>query len=172
MSQLQMDISEWEAFFKLVGKSEAEFKKEVQKFAEAIGNEFLRIVEEEIKRTKTMDTRLLLNSFEKNGDGSVWTITDNGTEVSVEVGTEVKYAAFVNDGHWTNPNGVKMRWVPGYWKGKSFVYDPGAKTGMLLKQKWVPGKHYFDSALRIMDQMLPKLLEAKFDNWLGNYLGL
>lgn len=143
------------------------FKKELQTFMEGIADEFLRIVQDEIIRTKTMDTRLLLNSFQKSGDGNVYILSDGG--MTIEVGTNVGYASFVNDGHWTNPKGVKIRWIPGHWSGDRFVYDPGAKTGMLLKQKWVEGTHYFDSAIRLMEQMIPKVLEAKMQQWLDSY---
>jgi hypothetical protein len=116
-----------------------------------------------------MDTRLLLKSFRRSGDGCIWTIEDDG--MSLEIGTNVDYASYVNDGHWTNPKGVDTRWVPGYWTEDRFIYDPNAKTGMLLKQKWVPGKHYWESAIRILDKMIPQLLEAKVQKWIDEYFG-
>ena len=44
-----------------------------------------------------------------------------------------------------------------------------AEGGMVLKQKWVDGKPYWDSALRILDKMMPELLDAKLQEWLDNY---
>ena len=38
------------------------------------GNEFLRILQDEIVRRKVLDSRQLLASFEKGGDGNVWNI--------------------------------------------------------------------------------------------------
>lgn len=78
---------------------------------------------------------------------------------------------YVNDGHWTNPKGTAMRFVPGVWNGDKFEYIPGAKTGMVLKQKWVQGKPYWDSALRIFERMFPELLEAKMQQWIDRYFG-
>ena len=66
---------------------------------------------------------------------------------------------------------MATRWVPGRWNGDRFIYDPSSKTGMLLKQKWVPGKHYWDSALRIIEKMFPKLLDRKMQEWIDRYFG-
>jgi hypothetical protein len=116
-----------------------------------------------------MDTRLLLASFHEGADGNVWEISDAG--LTLEVGTNVSYAAYVNDGHWTNPKGVETRFVPGRWEGDRFIYQPGAKSGMVLKQHWVEGKHYWESAVRIFERMFPNLLDAKLQNWLDKYFG-
>jgi hypothetical protein len=166
-----VDVSQMEQFFaSLDAAGKGDFRKEVVKFMEALAEEFLRIVEDEIIRRNAMDTRLLLNSFHKNSPGNVWIISSGGT--TLEVGTNVEYAAYVNDGHWTNPKGVNQRWVPGSWSGDRFVYDPEAKTGMLLKQKWVEGKHYWEGSIRIIEQLIPKFLEAKMDSWLAGYFGM
>ena len=167
---LEIDMSEFRDFFsKLEKAGENDFKQELQTFLDGLGMEFLRICEEEIIRRKVMDTRLLLHSFHKGNTNNVWTIEDGG--MTLEVGSTVKYAGYVNDGHWTNTKGVEKRFVPGHWNGDRFTYDPSAKGGMVLKQKWVEGKHYFDSAVRIMEKMFPDLLEAKLQKWLDDYFG-
>lgn len=145
------------------------FKRELSLFLEGIGLEFLRIIEDEIIRIKVMDTRLLLNSFHKGEDENVWRLSDSG--LTLEVGTNVEYASYVNDGHWTCKKGEKMRFVPGYWSGNRFIYDSSAKSGMMLKQNWVKGAHYWESGLRILDKMLPGLTEAKLQQWINSYFG-
>ncbi|MFR8214667.1 MAG: HK97 gp10 family phage protein [Oscillospiraceae bacterium] len=145
------------------------FKRELSLFLEGISLEFLRIIEDEIIRLKVMDTRLLLNSFHKGSSGTVWELSDNG--LTLEVGTNVEYASYVNDGHWTCKKGEKMRFVPGYWSGNRFIYDSSAKSGMMLKQNWVKGAHYWESGLRILDKMLPGLIEAKLQQWINSYFG-
>ena len=117
-----------------------------------------------------VDTRLLLNSFQKGGPDGMWNIKDGG--LTLEVGTNVEYASYVNDGHWTNPKGVDTRWIPGYWNGDKFTYTPGAETGMLLHQKWIEGRHFWEAAIRIMERMLPGLLDAKISEWMHGYLGI
>lgn len=145
------------------------FKRELSLFLEGISLEFLRIIEDEIIRLKVMDTRLLLNSFHKGEDENVWRLSDSG--LTLEVGTNVEYASYVNDGHWTCKKGEKMRFVPGYWSGNRFIYDSSAKSGMMLKQNWVKGAHYWESGLRILDKMLPGLTEAKLQQWINSYFG-
>lgn len=167
---VEIDMSEFRKFFGSVEKAaQGDFRKEFEKFLNGLGNEFLRIVQDEIVRREVLDSRLLLASFEKGSEGNVWSIEEGG--MVLEVGTNVEYAGYVNDGHWTNTKGVARRWVPGYWQGDRFIYDPNAETGMLLKQHWVEGKHYFDSALRILDRIFPDILEAKLQEWLDSYFG-
>lgn len=168
MKYVNIDTSDAGRFFDaLEAAARGGFRKELELFLEGLGVEFLRIVEDEIIRREVLDTRLLLASFHKGDDNNVWDITDGG--LTLEVGSTLKYAGYVNDGHWTNPKGVARRFVPGYWEGDRFIYDPEAEGGMVLKQKWVDGKPYWDSALRILDKMLPEFLDAKLQEWLDNY---
>ena len=107
-----------------------EFEKELSRFLDAIAVEFLSYVQDFIIQAGSVDTRLLLNSFQKSGEGSVFIAQEGGLQI--EVGTNVEYASFVNDGHWLNPKGVDMRWVPGEWQGERFIYQPGGNRGMRL----------------------------------------
>ena len=52
----------------------------------------------------------------------------------IRVGNTADYAAHVEYGYQQ-----KKRWGPGVWKGDKFVYIEGAKTGMMLKEKVIPG---------------------------------
>lgn len=152
-----------------------DFKKALGEVVEGLGTEFLRIIEDEIIRLKVIDTRLLLSGFHKGDSNNIWEISDGG--LTLTVGTNVEYAAFVNDGHWTCGNGKDMRFVPGdvvtdsSGKIKEFHYNKNAKTGMMLKQKFVKGKHYWESGIRIMEKMLPGIVEAKMQEWLDSYFG-
>lgn len=167
---VEFNLDEFKPFIlRLKQAASGDFKTEITRFMEGLGSEFLRVVEDEIIRRKVMDTRLLLASFHEGGDNNVWEVRDGG--LSLEVGTNVEYAAYVNDGHWTNPKGANWRFVPGTWEGDRFTYDPSAKTGMVLKQKWVEGAHYFESAVKIFETMFPDILEAKMQSWLENYFG-
>ena len=169
-TRVDIDVSGLESFFERLNRAaKGDFRKEIEQYLEALGTEFLRITRDEIERRKVIDTRQLLISFTQDADGNVWRLKEG--ELELEVGTSVKYAAYVNDGHWTNPKGVATRWVPGSWSGDRFTYDPGSDEGMLLKQKWVPGAHYWESALRILDRMFPTLLEKKLQEWIDRYFG-
>ena len=170
MATVEFDMGEFRAFFqRMQSAARGDFRKEVEKFLEGLGNEFLRILQDEIIRREVVDTRQLLASFQRGGDNNVWELTDGG--LTLEVGTTVDYAGYVNDGHWTNPKGVAIRFVPGSWDGDRFIYEPGVKHGMVLKQHWVEGKHYWESALRILDRIYPELLEVKMQEWMNSYFG-
>lgn len=165
-----LEADEMKVFFdKCIKAGNGDFKKELEAFLEGIGLEFLRIIEDEIIRRKVVDTRLLLNSFHKGDGENFWEISDGG--LTLEVGSNVEYAGYVNDGHWTCGKGEAMRFVPGYWEGDRFQYDASAKSGMMLKQKWVEGKHFWENGIRILDRIMPEILEAKLQQWLDSYFG-
>lgn len=168
---VEIDFSQLSSFLdQMEVAGNGALKQEMKKFIEEIGDGFLKIVVEEIILREVVDTRLLLNSFQKGSSDGIWIIKDGG--LTLEIGTNVEYATFVNDGHWTNPKGVDTRWIPGYWNGDKFTYVPGAETGMLLRQKWVEGRHFWEAAIRTMEKMLPGIMEAKISEWLHGYLRL
>ena len=53
---------------------------------------------------------------------------------SIKVYNNTEYAAHVEYGHR-----VKKRWVPGRWHNGHFIYNPNAKTGMMLKSRFIKG---------------------------------
>jgi bacteriophage HK97-gp10 putative tail-component len=165
MDKFVVDTSELKeltkTFEKLAGE---ETKKQFKVWVESMGFEFLDIIKKEIISLEVVDTRLLLTSFKRGDKNNIWTISEGG--LTIDVGTNVKYAAFVNDGHFTTPEGVVSRWVPGYWEGNKFKYDKNAKTGMLLKRKWIEGTHYWESALKIFEKVFNKSLEKNLSQWL------
>ena len=101
-----IDVSEIREFANRLRIAEADFNNQMETFAEAIGYEFLRIVEDEIIRRNVVDTRLLLHSFTKGDSNNIWTLTDEGGKITLEVGTNLEYASYVNDGHC---NQIKCR---------------------------------------------------------------
>lgn len=170
MTSIEINVSECRKFFDLVRKAaNGGFKREFETFLTAIGEDFLRIVSEEIIAREVVDTRILLKSFSKGSENNVW-ILDEG-EMSLTVGTNLEYASYVNDGHWTCGAGESQRFVPGSWDGERFIYDSSAKTGMLLKQKWISGRHYWEPAIAAMKKIAPAALERKLQEWLNSYFG-
>ena len=144
-----------------------EFKRALSTFLDGLGLEFLRIIQDEIIRRKVMDTRHLLASFHKGESENVWEISEGG--LTLTVGTNASYATFVNDGHWTCEKGVERRFVPGYWENDRFIYDPSSDSGMVLKQQWVKGKHYWESGIKILERLFPLLLEEMVSKWMDSY---
>lgn len=166
MAVFDFDMGEMKSFFEKLGQvAQGELKEEMTLWLEAVGEDFLRVVQDEIVRRNVIDTRLLLASFERGAGGNVWEISDGG--LTLEVGTNVEYAEWVESGHSQQPG----RFIPGSWSGDRFVYDPSAKGGMVLKMSWVNGKHYFESALRIYEKIFQTSAEIKLQEWLDKYLG-
>lgn len=90
-----------------------------------------------------------------------------GKSSYVFVGTAVEYAAAVNDGY-TQKAG---RFVPGYWQGDTFVYEPGSKKGMVLTGKVIPGARMFEAAQQGMGEDLPTIVEFEFRRLVQDMLG-
>lgn len=165
-TEINIDLKEFDEYFgRMRNAARGYFKKELAAFLEALGDEFLRLVQDEITRRQVIDTRNLLSSFTKGSDGNIWRAEEGG--LVLEVGTNVKYAKYVEYGHKQRPG----RFVPGHWEGDRFIYIKGAKEGMVLKASWVDGKHYFDGALHLMEKIYPEMLEAKLKEWLDDYFG-
>ena len=162
---VQIDVTDLQAFNdKLRKAANGDLKKEFALFLDGIGFEMLRVIEDEIIRLKAVDTRLLLNSFHKGGANNVYELRE--ADLTLEIGTNVEYAQWVNDGHKQTPG----RFIPGEWNGDGkFRYIPGAKTGMVLKASWVDGRHYIEHSVVIMEKMSPKLIEAKLAQWFNEY---
>lgn len=164
---VQADLTELENFVKHLHTASVEFKKDMAAFLDGVGFDMLQIIQDEIIRLDAVDTRLLLKSFHKGDSQNIYQL--NKGDLTLTIGTNVEYAAFVNDGHWLNPQGVEKRFVPGYWSNGRFIYQRGAKTGMLLKQRYIDGKHYMEHAIDIMNVMFPQFIERKLEEWFSHY---
>lgn len=162
-------------FDKCISAGNGGFKKALNTFLEGIGLEFLKVIQDEIKRKKIVDTRLLLGSFHKGHEKGVWEHSEGG--LTLVVGTNVEYAKYVNDGHWTCEKGEAMRFVPGdvttdaSGKVISFEYNKSAKTGIMLKQRYIEGRHYWEDGIKFIEKMLPGFLEKEVQKWLDSYFG-
>lgn len=166
---MKLEIDGLDEFYAAIEKAEkGGFAEQIALWLEAIGIEFLDIVQDEIIRTGTVDTRRLLNSFQRSGAASIWSMNKNG--LVLEVGTNLDYASYANDGHFTiDPSkGVDRRWVPGHWVGDHFMYNPNAKTGMLLKFTWIDGSGYWDNALAIYEKIFEKSLDNLLQRWIDS----
>ena len=162
---VEIDVSEITKFAEKCGRAgKGELKRELLEFLDGLGFEMLRIVEDEIVRLRAIDTRLLLNSFHKGGADNVYELNEG--DLTLEIGTNVKYAKWVNDGHKQQPG----RFIPGVWNNDGkFRYQPGAKTGMVLKANFVEGRHYWENSIKIMEKIFPKALEKRVSQWVENY---
>lgn len=163
--KVNIKIDGLEDFLEILDRFQGDHaRRQLQLFLEKSGFDFLDTVQDQIIAQQVVDTRRMLNSFDKGGDGNIWKLDEGGLKLIV--GTNVTYAQWVNDGHWTTPEGVDRRWVPGSWSGDSFEYQKGAKTGMLLKRKWVEGRPYWDNAVTVYEKMFGDNFQRLVRNWI------
>lgn len=87
--------------------------------------------------------------------------TKNGFEVTLI--NRAIYATWVNDGHKQHPG----RFIPGYWVGGHFRYDPNADGGMVLKQPWVKGRFFVErSVLKIENStVVEQIISKQLQHW-------
>lgn len=126
---------DWEKFEKHVSEILTNFDDLVEEQVKRLGLIYQAEVKEQITELGAVDTGRLRSSI------SMVSI-DNRT---VMVGTNLFYASWVNDGHKQD-----KRFVPGRWKGERFEYIPYPHNngqGMMLKAKFVKGKHFMERSI-------------------------
>lgn len=134
--------------FKHVQKAHEQF---IRKFLTEMGMRGIA----QTKKLTPVDTGELRNRWELS------TVFRRGDELYIVLTNPLYYASFVEDGHMQ-----RARWVPGYWKNKKFVYDKDAKTGMMLKNKWIPGQHMARIALTKLEQQIPARYDKAFKQFM------
>jgi len=95
--------------------------------------------------------KLQRNSPRDHGYLAQWFIAEK-SQSQVTIRSPAYYAGWVNDGHRQEPG----RFIPGSWSGGKFRYKRGAKTGMVLKRSYVPGKKFVE---RSIAQVQPRIKE-------------
>lgn len=158
-----IDVSELENFAKNCEAAAADLKPYAGKILEEAGEEFLDIVQSYIESLGNVDTGKLLALFTKGASGNIWELNLDG--LTLTIGTNVKYAKWVNDGHRQKPG----RFIPGFWEGNHFRYSPGAKSGMVLKASFVAGSHYFDKSVQVLERMFPDMADKAFEQFFRRY---
>jgi hypothetical protein len=103
------------------------------------------------KKLTPVDTGNLRNNWELS---QVYRKRD---ELYIVLFNPTEYASFIEDGHMQY-----SRWVPGEWRGDKFEYIPGAKTGMMLKEKWIPGHHMARISITKVERELPARYDRAF----------
>lgn len=158
-----------EFLHKVQTKAGSQFRSEVTTWLDGSGMQFLSEVQRMIKSMQVVDTRRLLNSFDRGGSGGIWRKVSGG--LALEIGTNVEYARYVHDGHWTDDRGKgrASRFIPGKWSGGRFTYQPGASTGMVVKLQYIKGRPYFDNAVNVFRAIFARSFANNLDNWVKRF---
>ena len=148
-----VDTSELDSFVSRLESAAPQIKPKLAKILDNAGERFLRLVQEQIEAGGNVATRTRLSSFSKGVGNGIYRLNAGG--LSLEIGTRVEYARWVNDGHSQQPG----RFIPGVWSGDRFIYTPGADSGMVRKAAFVEGSHFFDHAEAAFEAMFPDLVK-------------
>lgn len=121
-------------------------------------------------------TGRLAQSFTVGGTDNIFEVTAGGGSAVVRYGSSCPYVVPVEEGYNQSNRVSKATgrkpslWVPGSGSGKNFSYNPGAKTGMRLSGRFVPGQHMFQKSIpdtvedvkRITKSEVERLFRALF----------
>lgn len=153
----KFDFSEFENLAKTFKKALDD--RVIERFMRDFLLEMAYRAERKIKKRTPENTGLLREKWQ------VGKVERHGNALVVEIFNPVEYASFVE-------YGFRSHWVPGYWKGKTFVYDRNAQTGMYVgpKDGWVPGHFMATISMREIEKELPRYLERRTMELLDNIM--
>lgn len=148
-----VDYSELIKFRDNLVRMDKEWDKFIEKFLLDCA---LRVLAETKKNTHVI-TNHLRNSWQ------LTKVTRSGDTLRIEIFNPLYYASYYEHGHKQTPG----RYVPGYWQGQQFIYDPKSKEGMVLKQSWVEGHFTCDLAIARMQRQVPARWDKAFSAWVA-----
>ncbi|HWR07103.1 HK97 gp10 family phage protein [Sporomusa sp.] len=146
---------------KLKAAADGDLIKQYNLWLEAAGMEFLDIVQDEIIRLKVVDTRRLLNSFTRSDSDCIFKLTGKG--LKLEIGTNIEYAQWVNDGHYIGSKKLTIKTKNGRKLALRNIKN------WVGKRKWIEGYHYFDISLEVFEKILVTSMEKKLQEWLDEF---
>lgn len=91
---------------------------------------------------------------ETRGSFQVGVVTPN----EAEIGTNVEYALYVNDGHVQHRRFLPISYLSAGGRGK--YIQPGNTKGIMLKEKYIPGKHFLENGMRQAEPRLKTIGES------------
>ena len=104
-----------------------------------------------------------LQTFWRTDENYSYMVTQTNTGFEVTLINRAIYALWVNDGHKQRVG----RFIPGYWEGKHFRYDPNADEGMVLKKPWVKGRFFVEKSILMVENSdsINKIIEKELNQW-------
>ena len=118
--RMRVDFKNIKQYKKNLEDIKKDFPKYLGKMAVAEGNKFVREAvritdDEKIYASKTYE-----RSFHSDNTAQI----SNG-KTTVGIGNYANYSGYIE-------KGFRSHFVPGYWRGRVFVYDPTSKKGMIV----------------------------------------
>ena len=111
--------------------------------------------------TNAIDSGLLCDSLSRGSAGNIWAFSGKAGKFTLCVGSSVRYARYINDGYK-----AKKHWVPGTIDGRGkFIYQKGAKTGIMIHSHTYKGVRYFDMGFEEMQKAAPEVIRYELDKF-------
>ena len=151
------DFTEWLRFSnKLVGSSS------LQETYKRIAKQLAKTLLKRIKGLTPVDQYDLITAWDRNK----FLVIPTSTGYEVLLTNETEYAVYVNDGHRQKPG----RFIPGYWEGTHFRYDPNANGGMVLRQPWVKGRFFVEKGILQLNNTseIEAIIMQELQRWWGS----
>lgn len=117
-------------------------------------------------------TGRLAESYTFGGAENIFNVSAGGGHATVRYGSNCPYAVAHEKGYnqlnrVSKATGRKPSlWVPGSGSGRNFSYNPGAKTGMKLSGRFVPGGHEFEKSIPDTQEDFKKIAKAEAERLL------
>lgn len=111
----------------------------------------------------------LAQSLTVGGTENIFNVTAGGGKAVVQYGSNCPYIIPVEKGYNQSNRVSKATgrkpslWVPGSGSGKNFSYNPGAKTGMRLSGRFVPGQHMFEKSIPDTQEDVRKICKEEVE---------
>lgn len=153
--KLKWDIKEWVDFGRRVGSIDR-FDEHMETAVREIARKLHNML---IKHTP-VDFGTL-QAFWRTNENYSYTVDQTPRGFMVTLYNRAQYATWVNDGHRQRPG----RFIPGYWEGNHFRYDPNADGGMVLKRSWVQGRFFVEKSVVEVEPTMTKLIERELNKW-------
>lgn len=111
----------------------------------------------------------LAQSYTVGGSENIFNVSAGGGHATVRYGSNCPYAVPMENGYNQSNRVSKATgrkpslWVPGSGSGSNFSYSPGAKTGMKLSGRFVPGQHMFEKSIPDTQDDFQKITKSELE---------
>lgn len=137
-------------------------------FCKTAAEDIAKLLKRMLKKNTPVDYGNLRARWDTDNVGVL--AMQNSTGFEITLINRTKYAVWVNDGHKQQPG----RFIPGYWVGKHFRYDPSVRgydpkkrKGLVLRKSFVKGRFFVEKSLLQLEngRQIEKIIYKQLQNW-------
>ena len=150
---MSFDYSEFVEFYERTVKFEAGVEQFITNLLLEVGKETYELT----KKLTPIDTRETIDAWELSD------VTRDGEYLVITISNPLEHASHLEDGHQQH-----RRFLPGAVASNGkFRYIKGHKTGIMLTNRWIPGRHMARVAITTIQFRLPSRYQTAFDQYLS-----